>query len=156
MTAVVIPPSSEPVTVTVTVAASAVSPANVSDFTLSASRTLEIAAGRTQSTGEVTIAAVDDDEDGPDKQVTVTDTVTGPADLAAPSPRTLTITDDDDGGSVSTRAAMTVTPVLAPEQISESGGESRVTAQLSEAMAENVTVTVAAAAVAPADATTSR
>ena len=108
--------------------------------------------GQTQSTGSVTITAVDDDEDGPDKQVTVRGTVTGPAGLAAPSAQTLTITDDDEGEAVAPRAALTLTLVLAPEQISENGGESRVTAQLSGATATDVTLTVSAEAVAPADA----
>ncbi len=138
--------------VTVTVTAAAVAPADADDFALSANRELTITAGQTQSTGTVAITAVDDDVDGPDKRVTVTGTVTGPPDLAAPSAQTLTIADDDDGGAVSTKAAEVVTLVLAPERISENGGESRVTAQLSEATTEDVTVTVTAAAVAPADA----
>ncbi len=150
VTAVLSPTSSEPVTVTVS--ASAESPADGGDFVLSRNRELTIAGGQTQSTGSVTITAVDDDEDGPDKQVTVRGTVTGPSGLAAPSAQTLTITDDDEGGAVAPRAASTLTLVLAPEQISENGGESRVTAQLSGAASEDVTLTVSAEAVAPADA----
>ena len=42
------------------------------------------------------MTAVDDDVHGPDKQITVTATVAGPPGLAAPAPRTLTISDDDE------------------------------------------------------------
>ena len=136
---------------TVRISASAVSPAVASDFALSANRDLAIAAGDTQSTGTVTIAAVDDTVDNPDKQVTVTGTVSGPSGLVPPSAQTLTITDDDDEGTVSVSAAVTVTLTLAPEQVLENGGESRVTAQLSGATTEDVTLTVSASAVSPAD-----
>ena len=152
VTATLSPPASEPVTVRIL--ASAVSPAVASDFALSANRDLAIAAGDTQSTGTVTITAVDDTVDNPDKQVTVTGTVSGPSGLVPPSAQTLTITDDDDDeGTVSVSAAVvTVTLTLAPEEIAENGGESRVTAQLSGAAATDVTLTVFAEAVAPADA----
>ena len=149
VTATLSPPASEPVTVRIS--ASAVSPAVASDFALSANRDLAIAAGDTQSTGTVTIAAVDDTVDNPDKQVTVTGTVSGPSGLVPPSAQTLTITDDDDEGTVSVSAAVTVTLTLAPEQVLENGGESRVTAQLSGATTEDVTLTVSASAVSPAD-----
>ena len=55
---------------TVTVSATAVDPALAGDFTL-AGATLSFAADATMSTGEVTITAVDNDEDAPDKTVTV-------------------------------------------------------------------------------------
>ena len=151
VTATLSPAASEPVTVRIS--ASAVSPAVASDFALSANRDLAIAAGDTQSTRTVTITAVDDPVDNPDKQVTVTGTVNGPSGLVPPSAQTLTITDDDDDdGTVSVRAAVTVTLTLAPEEITENGGESRVIAQLSGAADEEVTLTVSAEAVAPADA----
>ena len=50
--------------------------------------------------GTVTITAVDDDVYGPGQQVTATGTVAGQPGLEAPYARTLTITDDDDGGAV--------------------------------------------------------
>ena len=104
VTAVVSPPSPEPVTLRVSV--SAVSPADGSDFELGANRELAIAANQTGSTGTVTVTAVDDDVDGPNKQITITATVTAPTGLEAPEPRTLTITDDEE--------APTVTLSLAP------------------------------------------
>ena len=54
---------------TVTVSAVAVDPAVAGDFTL-AGATLSFAADATMSTGEVTITAVDNDVDAPDKMVT--------------------------------------------------------------------------------------
>ena len=74
---------------TVTVAAVAVAPAVAEDFTLSASTTLTIVAGQTESTGTVTVQAVDNDVDAPDKTVRVSGTatnsqaVTGPSDVTA-------------------------------------------------------------------------
>ena len=151
VTATLSPAASEPVTVRIS--ASAVSPAVASDFALSPNRELAIAAGDTQSTGTVTITAMDVTVDNPDKQVTVTGTVNGPSGLVPPSAQTLTITDDDDDdGTVSVRAAVTVTLTLAPEEIAENGGESRVIAQLSGAADEDVTLTVLVEAVPPADA----
>ena len=55
---------------TVTVSAAAVDPAVAGDFTLGGA-TLSFAADATTSTGEVTITAVDNDVDAPDKTVTV-------------------------------------------------------------------------------------
>ena len=80
---------------TVTVSAEAVAPAAPGDFTLSANRTLAIAAGELTSTGTVTISAVDDTVDAPDRDVTVSGTVAGATDVTGPSDVTLTITDDD-------------------------------------------------------------
>ena len=96
VTAVLSPAASEPVPVTV----STVAAADAESFTLSANRELKIATGQTQSAGTVTITAVDDDVYGPGQQVTATGTVAGQPGLAAPYARTLTITDDDDGGAV--------------------------------------------------------
>ncbi len=127
--------------VTLTVSASAVSPATSSDFALSLNRELRIGAGQTTSTGTVTVTAVDNGEDHADREVRVTAAVTG-ASVAAPSARTLTIADDE--------GAPTVTLVLTPEEISEAEGVSRVTARLSGATSEAVTLTVSASAVSPA------
>ena len=98
---------------TVTVSAEAVAPAAPGDFTLSANRTLAIAAGELTSTGSVTISAGDNTVDAPDKEVTVSGTVAGATDVTGPSDVTLTITDDDEptaticteGGRASTSAA---------------------------------------------------
>ena len=64
VTATVSPASAE--AFTVTVSATAVDPAVAGDFTL-AGATLSFAAEATMSTGEVTITAVDNDQDAPDK-----------------------------------------------------------------------------------------
>ena len=123
------------VTVTVTVTATPVAPAQAGDFTQTGT-TLTIAAGATGSTGSVRIAAVDDDTDGPDKQVRVAATASGHA-LAAPEPLLLTIRDDD--------ATPEVTLELSRFIVGESGGETTVTARIDRASSHETTVTVSAA-----------
>ncbi len=81
---------------TLTVSASAVSPATSSDYTLSANKVLTIAAGATASTGAVTITAVDNVLDTPDRQVHISAAAAGGRGIADPSPRSLTIVDDDE------------------------------------------------------------
>ena len=115
------------------------------DFTL-AGATLSFAADATASTGEVTITAVDNDEDAPDKTVTVSGAVSLDG-VTAPANVTVTITDDDEPVVAETPA---VTLVLTPASITENGGLSTVTATASPASAEAFTVTVSAAAVDPA------
>ena len=128
--------------VTLTVAAEADSPAVAEDFELTGT-TLTFDAGHTQSTGTVTIAAVNNDADAPDRTVTVSAAVTeGPAGLSAPAAQTLTITDDEE--------APTVTLKLNPASISEIDGESTVTATLSGPSSEAVTVSVTARPDSPA------
>ena len=128
--------------VTVTVSSSPVSPAGTGDFTQTGT-TLTITAGSTTSIGTVTIAAENDAVDTPDKEVTVTGSVTaGPAGMSAPANQTLTITDDE--------AAPTVTLLLSPSRIPESAGVSTVTASLNRATSEAVTVTVSSSPVSPA------
>ena len=128
-------------TVTVTVTATPVSPAVETDFELTGT-TLTIEAGNTDSTGEVKIAAVDNDLDGPEKRVVVGGTVTGGNGAAAPAPLTLRITDDED--------TPTVTLEIDPASISENGGETTVTASLDGLSSDDVVVTVSATAVEPA------
>ena len=82
--------------VTVTVSAAAVAPAGSGDFALSVNRELTIAAGETASTGTVTVRAVDNAGDHPNREVTVAATVSGPAALEAPAAQTLTIADGDE------------------------------------------------------------
>ena len=123
------------VAVTVTVAASPVSPAVAGDFMLSAANTLTFAANATASAGTVTVTAVGNTTDAPDKTVTVS----GSLGLAQdPSPVTLTITDDD--------AAPGVTLSLSDASIGESGGTSTVSAALSHPSSAATTVTVTAVA----------
>ena len=80
---------------TITVSAAAGTNADSSDFTVSSNKMLTIAAGATTSTGTVTITAVDNAEDEPDKSVTVSGTAMNNQGITAPSSVTLTITDDD-------------------------------------------------------------
>ena len=127
---------------TVTVSATAVSPAVSGDFTLSSTTTLTIAALATASSGTVTITGVDNSVDAPDKSVTVSATVSGGNGVSAPSNQTLTLTDDE--------ATPAVTLVLTPGSVTENGGVATVTASLSGASSASTTVTVSAAAVSPA------
>ncbi len=122
--------------VTLTVSAAAGTNAAAGDFTLSSTTTLSIAAGATSSTGEVTVTAVDDTVDAPDKEVTVSATVSGDSGVAAPASVTLTIEDDE--------AAPGVTLAVADSAIDEDGGSTTVTATLSHASSETTTITVAA------------
>ena len=91
-------PSSQPTTLTVM--AMAVSPAVAADFTLTGTE-LSISAGQTSSTGTVTIAAVDNTVDAPDKTVTVSATASNSQGIGVPADVTLTIEDDDDTPSLS-------------------------------------------------------
>ena len=127
--------------VTITVSASAVSPAVAGDFSLSTNTTLTIASGQKTSTGEVTVTAVNNSVDAPNKTVTVSGAASGGG-VSSPADQTLTITDDE--------ATPTVTLVLSPASITEDGGESTVTATLSGASSAAVSVTVSASAVSPA------
>ena len=136
VTAALSHPSSE--AVTVTVSAVAVSPADSGDFSVSAANTLTIAAGETVSVGAVTVAAVDDRADAPDKRVTVKGAASGGRGAANPPGAALTIADDE--------ALPTVALALSSTSISETGGISTVTATLSGPSSASVTVTVAAAA----------
>ena len=124
--------------VTVTVAAAAGTGAVAADFTLSGTTELTIAARETTSTGTVTVTANGNTVDSPDKSVTVSGTVTGGNNIAAPSNVTLTLTDDE--------TLPTLTLALSSSSVSESGGVSTVTATLSGVSSEAVTVTVGAAA----------
>ena len=133
VTATLSPPSSQPVTVEIS--ASPEPPAVSGDFTITSPSTLTIAAGSTDSTDVVTITAVDNSVDAPDRSVTVSAAVTG-RDVTAPSSRTLTITDDE--------AAPTVTLVLSPSSIGENGGAASVAASLSGPSYQDVTLAVSA------------
>ena len=86
-------PSATPFTVTV--AATPVAPATVADFTVSSNKVLSFAAGAAESTGEVTIAAADNEDLEGHQEVTLSGTVTGTSDLLEPFDATLTIRDDE-------------------------------------------------------------
>ena len=125
------------VAVTVTVAATAVSPAVAGDFTQTGTA-LTFAANATTSTGLVTVTAVNNATDAPNKSVTVSGTASDSLGLTNRPPNvTLAITDDD--------AAPTATLALNPASVSENGGMSTVSATLSHPSSQPSTVTVAGA-----------
>ena len=124
--------------VTVTVSAAPVAPAVAGDFALSSATTLTIAAEQTTSAGTVTVTAVGNADDAPDKSVTVSGSASGTRGAADPPDATLTIRDDD--------GTPTVSLVLSSSSVWESGGVATVTAALNGTSSEAVTVTVSAAA----------
>ena len=127
-------------TVTLTVSATAVSPAVPGDFAQSANQ-LTITAGQTSSTGTVTITTEDNDVDAPAKTLTVSAVVTsGPMGLTGPASQTLTITDDETAPTVTLKLDPPSIS-LDPPSISEDGGESTVTATLDRATSETATLT---------------
>ena len=133
-------PSSQNVTLEVT--ASAKPPAVSGDFTITSNKTLTITAGSTRSTGTVTITAVDNSVDEPDKSVFLWATVSdGPGVSVLPF-QLLTITDDD--------ATPTLTLVLSASSISENGGSASVTASLSSPSSQDVILAVSVSPISPA------
>ncbi len=123
-------------TTTITILAEATPPALDSDYTLSENRILTIDAGATTSSGAVTITAVDDQIDGPDKEVTVSGIVTNADAVTSPEDVILTITDDDD--------ATTVTITVEPTEVMEHLGSVgiMVTATLDVARSTDTPMTV--------------
>ena len=95
-------------TTTVTVSATAVSPAVSGDFTLSMNKTLTIGAGQSASTGTVTITANNNGVDAPNKTVMVMGTATNSEGVTGPSDVTLTIRDDDATPVITTAALIPV------------------------------------------------
>ena len=83
---------------TVTISATPVPPAVAADYLLSSNRVLTIAAGSLASTGTVTLTAVDNDIDGPDKTVTIRAAVTSDAEVSDPASLRLLIEDEDTRG----------------------------------------------------------
>ena len=129
-------------TTTVTVSATAVSPAVSGDFRLSSNKTLTITAGQTTSTGTVTLTANSNDADTPNNTVRVSGTARNRLGVTNPDDEELTITDDDD--------APTVTLRLSRTSIGENSGSTTVTARLDRTSSETTTVTISAMAVSPA------
>ena len=120
------------VAVTVTVAAAPGAGTVAGDFTQSGT-TLTVAAGATASTGAVTVTAVDNDVDAPDKTVTVSGTASDSLGLANdPSPVTLAIVDDDEKGLVFGQEVVTVAE----------GGTAGYTVALNSEPTGNVSVSV--------------
>ena len=138
-------PSSDPTTVTVTPVAGA--------YTVGAgaAATIVIAAGDTANATDVaTITGVDDAIDQGTAASTyrtamVTATLTNPHGTGAVTGVTLTLTDDE--------TLPTVTLAVTPTSVTEAGGPAQVTATLSGASSQAVTLTVGTTAVSPAVAT---
>ena len=95
-------------TTTVTVSATAVTPAVAGDFMLSANKTLMVAAGQAASTETVTITGNNNDVDAPNKTVMVMGTATNSMGVTGPLDVTLTIRDDDATPVVTTAALIPV------------------------------------------------
>ena len=93
---------------TVTVSATAVTPAVAGDFTLSANKTLMVEAGQATSTETVTITANNNGVDAPNKTVMVMGTATNSEGVTGPSDETLTIRDDDATPVITTAALIPV------------------------------------------------
>ena len=93
---------------TVTVAASAVTPAVAEDYALSGNKILTIAAGTMTSTGAVTLTGVNNDVDAEDKTVTVSATAVNSQGATVPANVTLTITDDDTAGVTVSKSTLVI------------------------------------------------
>ncbi len=78
------------------ISADATFPATDSDFVLSSNPILTIPAGATTSSEQVTITAVDNLVDGPDKTVILSGHASNSLGVIGPEAKTLTILDDDD------------------------------------------------------------
>ena len=69
--------------------ATPVSPAVVADFTVGGNLTLNISAGNLVSAGSVTITAVNNNVDAPDKEVTLSGTASNTQGVTSPDDETL-------------------------------------------------------------------
>ena len=117
----------------VQVSAAPVTPAVAADFSLSGT-TLTIAAGQTESTGAVTISAVNNDVGSADKTVTVSGVATNADGVTELQAVDLTIVDDD-------QPSTEVTLTVSPGSISEgaTGTAVTVTAVLNRAVEQTAT-----------------
>ena len=128
-------PSSAATTITVRPVAGA--------YTVGADTTITIAAGDTINASDtVVITAVNNTQDAPNRDVTVSGVMRNAQGAGSVTGAALTLTDDD--------AAPDVTMVLSPASISENGGVSTVTATLSHTSSDPTTITVSVAPVSPA------
>ncbi len=139
VTATVDPASSDAFTVDISITPT--DGADDSDFTLSSNATLSFAADAATSTGAVTVTAVNNDIDAPDKILTVSGTPSS-TEITAPSTISLTITDDD--------AEPTASLVLDTTSITEAGGVATVTATQDRGSSEDTTITISVTPVSPA------
>ena len=127
----------------VTVAATPVTPAEATDFTLSSGVTLTFAPYTQASTGLVTLTAVDNLVDAPDKELTVSATVANELGVTAPAPVTVTVQDEDP--------PPTPTLILSGDTIRESDDattidviehQTTVTVELNHPSSDDTTVTL--------------
>ena len=123
-------------TTTVEVSVDPNRPAMTSDYVLSSNTTLTIAAGATTSTGTVTITAVGNEVDAPNRTFRVGGTAQNTQGVTDPSDVTLTITDDD--------VAKGITLEVTPSEVTEDAGSTNmmVTATLDVARDTDIEVTV--------------
>ncbi len=121
---------------TIAIGATPIPPATTMDYAFGGNQTLTIKAGQTESTGRVTITAVDNDVRTPSKEVQVTGMVENPIGVTPPDPEPLTITDGDE--------ATGVTLEVRPTQVDEGAGETpiAVIARLDGTRPEPLTVTI--------------
>ena len=117
---------------TVTVSASADSPAVSADYRLTNNKELTIAAGAKASSGVVTLTGVNNDVDALDKTVTVSAMAGNSQGAMAPADVTLTITDDDSAGVTVSKSALTITE----------GGSGSYTVKLNTQPSGNVSITL--------------
>ncbi|MDE2683622.1 MAG: hypothetical protein OXI54_05675, partial [Chloroflexota bacterium] len=108
-----------PQDVSLSVSAQPVAPATADHFVLSSNRVLTIGAGKTASSGVVTITAVDDAVDGPDRQVSVAASLVEAAPVQPPVIQTLTIVDDDFTGPADATASFERTSYVLEEDDSD-------------------------------------
>ena len=97
---------------------------------------LTIPAGATSSDGGLTVTAADDNVDQPNKMVRITGVAHNGHGFIAPGAVQFTIVDDEPTPIVALR--------LEPDNISEQGGTTAVTAQLDHPSSDQLVVTVAA------------
>ncbi len=105
------------------------------DYSLSANKTLAIAAGSTSSTGTVTITAVNNAAVNPDKSVTVSGRASNSLGVTDPADVSLAIRDDD--------AILSIDSPSVAEGAGGSTATLRFTVSLSEASGQQVTVNYA-------------
>ncbi len=113
-----------------------------SDYMFNPNTTLTIAEGATESTGIVTITAVDNDENSPDKTIQIQGIALNPRGVTSPPEVELTITDDE--------SPPTVMLMLDPSTIDENGGMTAVTATLNHSSAAASTIEISVMPDAPA------
>ena len=103
---------------------------------------LTIVAGATESTGAVTLTAVDNDVDAVDATVAVSATASGGHGVADPDPVTLTVEDDDERGITVSAAVDGVTVAEAddPETMEDAENEATYTVVLDSQPTGTVTV----------------